>query len=272
MKIDFMKIHGIGNDFIITNNSIAPGDYSPVAKKICNRHFGVGADGFMVVEKSEKADVKMVYYNQDGSLAKMCGNGLRCFSKYIFDKNIVKSRNFTVETLDGIKKVEITEVDVQGLAKSIKAELGWYQLDFLRKTLIINEETLEIGSLHVGVPHVVVFEEILSENRLRTVGPALEKHQHFSEGTNVNFARVWDRENVEVKTWERGCGYTLGCGTGMTAVVVLGNLLGKLSTKVQAHSPGGSLEIQIYPEKKEIAMTGPAEAICEGVYELKFSK
>lgn len=272
MKIDFMKIHGIGNDFIITRNQVDPKDYSYAAKNICNRHFGVGADGFMAVEKSEKADIKMIYYNQDGSLAKMCGNGLRSFSKYVFDKKVVKKRKFTVETLDGIKKVEITEVDNQGFAKSIKADMGWYYLDFLRKTLKINGEALEIGSLTLGVPHVVIFEEALSEKRLMSLGPILEKHQTFLEGTNVNFALVLNKENVEIKTWERGCGYTLGCGTGMTAVVVLGNLLDRLSTKVNAHSPGGSLEIEIQHEKKMITMTGPAETICEGIYELKFSK
>jgi len=269
MKIDFMKIHGIGNDFIITEERLKILDYATTAKNICNRRFGVGADGFMVVEQSEKADIKMVYYNGDGTLAKMCGNGLRSFCKYVFDKNIVKRRNFTVETLDGIKQVEIIMVDDQGFAKSIKAEMGWYQLDFLSQTLKVEEENLTIGSLTLGVPHVVIFEETLSENRLKILGPALEKHQRFYEGTNVNFAKVLNKENVEIKTWERGCGYTLGCGTGMTSVVVLGNLLGKLSTKVQAHSPGGSLEIEIFNERKMITMTGPAQSICEGVYELK---
>ena len=272
MKIDFMKIHGIGNDFIITEDQIAPGDYSYLAKKICNRRFGVGADGFMAVEKSGKADVKMVYYNGDGSLAKMCGNGLRCFSKYVFDKNIVKERRFTVETLDGVKNVEVTEVDGQGFAENITADMGWYQLDFLRRTLKVNEENLEIGSLILGVPHVVIFEETLSKNRLKNLGPALEVHHSFSEGTNVNFAKVLDRENIEIKTWERGCGYTLACGTGMTSAAVLGNLLGMLSTRVTAHSPGGSLSIGINHEEKIITMTGPAETICEGSYQLKFSK
>ena len=271
MKIEFTKLHGIGNDFIITRDKIEKKNYSFVAKNICNRHFGVGADGFMTPEKSEIADIKMVYYNRDGSLAKMCGNGLRSFSKYVFDKKVLKRRNFTVETLDGIKKVEITQVDRQGFAKSIKADLGWFQLDFLRKTLEINGENLEFGSLTLGVPHVVIFEEALSEKRLKNMGPVLEKHPSFLEGTNVNFAKVLDKENVEIKTWERGCGYTLGCGTGMTSVVVLGNLLGKLSTKVQAHSPGGSLRIEIAHDEKMITMSGPAETICEGTYELKKS-
>ncbi|NBG89140.1 diaminopimelate epimerase [Isachenkonia alkalipeptolytica] len=269
MKIDFIKIHGIGNDFIITKDQLEPGDYSRGAKSICNRRFGVGADGFMAVEKSLKADVKMVYYNNDGSLANMCGNGLRSFSKYVFDNKEVKGRRFTVETLDGIKPVEITEVDPRGRAEKIKVEMGWYQLDFLSKILEVQGETLELGSLILGVPHGVIFEKRLSEERLKSLGPAVESHPLFSEGINVNFAKVLDGENVEIITWERGCGYTLGCGTGMTAVVVLGNLLGKLSRKVKAHSPGGTLEIEILEREKRITMEGPAETICEGTYELK---
>jgi len=272
MKIEFTKLHGIGNDFIITKDPIDPGNYSLAAKNICNRRFGVGADGFMTPEESENADIKMIYYNRDGSLAKMCGNGLRSFSKYVFDKKVITKRNFTVETPDGIKKVYIDEVDSRGFAKIIKADLGWFQLDFLDKTLEINGENLEFGSLVLGVPHVVIFEQALSEERLKNIGPVLEKHQSFLDGTNVNFAKVRDKENVDIKTWERGCGYTLACGTGMTSVVVLGNLLGKLSTKVTAHSPGGSLGIEMNHDQRMITMTGPAETICEGTYELKFSK
>jgi diaminopimelate epimerase len=272
MKIDFIKIHGIGNDFIITKDHIPPGDYSLTAKNICHRRFGVGADGFMAAEESEKADIKMVYYNQDGSPANMCGNGLRCFSKFVFDNKMVRGRKFTVETLDGIKKVDITEVDSQGAAKTIQAELGWYQLNFLHKTVNINGETLEIGSLVLGVPHGVIFQKTLSKNPLRDLGPGLEKHPLFPEGTNVNFADILDRDNVQIKTWERGCGETLGCGTGMTATAVLGNLLGKLSATVRAHSPGGSLVIDINNQARIITMTGPAKTICEGRYDLKLPK
>ena len=269
MKIDFMKIHGIGNDFIITKDPLDKKDHSYIAEKICNRHFGVGADGFMAVEKSKKADIKMVYYNSDGSLANMCGNGLRAFSKYVFDKELVVGHSFTVETLDGIKGIEIVSMDDGGFAKMIKADMGWYQLDFLRKPFQVHGESLTLGSLNLGVPHVVMFEEYFSQERLRILGPLLEKHQNFTKGTNVNFAKILNNENVEINTWERGCGYTLACGTGMTATVVLGNLLGKLSTRVHAHSPGGSLTIEINNRAKTIVMTGPAETVCEGIYDLK---
>lgn len=269
MKIEFTKMHGIGNDFIILKDPLDFREYSRWAKNICHRRFGVGADGFMAVEKSEKADVKMVYFNSDGSLANMCGNGLRCFSKYVFDNGTVKDRHFTVETLDGMKTVEITETDGEGLAEKIKVDMGWYQLNFLTKSLEVSGETLELGSLLLGVPHGVLFEKTLSTKRLKTMGPLLEKHPLFEEGTNVNFAEVLDRENVNIKTWERGCGYTLGCGTGMTSVVVLGNLLGKLSKRVKAHSPGGTLEIEVLDREKRITMEGPGKTICTGTYELK---
>ncbi len=271
MKIDFVKIQGIGNDFIIVESLGENIDYSYVAKNICNRRFGVGADGFMVVRKSEKADIRMMYYNGDGSLAKMCGNGLRSFSKFAYDQKLVKDRSFSVETLDGVKQVTITDLDQQGSAKTIKVEMGWFRLEYLQTRLKIQEENLEIGSLVVGVPHIVIFEEDLTDTRVNTIGPMLEKHKAFSEGTNVNFAKIVDRENVTIRTWERGCGYTLGCGTGMTSVVVLGNLLGRLSARVKAHSPGGSLEIEILEAQKMITMSGPAEKICEGRYELKYS-
>ncbi len=269
MKIDFTKIHGIGNDFIIVKEQLDPKNYGYGAKNICHRRFGVGADGFMAVEKSEKADVKMVYYNSDGSLANMCGNGLRCFSKYVFDNGEVPGRRFTVETLDGVKTVEVTGIDANGLAEKIKVDMGWYQLDFPSKTLEVQGETLEMGSLILGVPHGVIFEKSLSTQRLKRLGPQVENHPLFEEGTNVNLAQILDRENVKIITWERGCGYTLGCGTGMTSVVVLGNLLGKLSKKVKAHSPGGTLEIEIFDREKRITMEGPGETICTGTYELK---
>ena len=272
MKIDFTKIHGIGNDFIIIDPAEFLTDYSEGAKKICHRRFGVGADGFMVAEKSSRGDIRMVYFNGDGSPANMCGNGLRAFAKYAFDNKRVPGRKFTVETSDGIKPVEVTKVDGRGMAARIQVEIGWYRLDFLKKEIPLPSETVNLGSLTLGVPHGVIFEEKLSSKRVKTLGPILEKHPMFPLGTNVNFAEILSSHQVKVETWERGCGHTLACGTGMTSVAVLGNLLGRLASTVTVHSPGGSLEIEIIKDRGQIRMIGPAETICRGSYEFKFSK
>lgn len=274
----FWKLHGIGNDFIAIDgreDNIDANGYSKFAKLVCHRKFSVGADGILVVKNSDNADVEMVYYNSDGSRAAMCGNGLRCFVKFVYDNNIVRKEEFDVYTLDGIKKIKINlknnEID------SIKVNMGkgsFIPKDIpvvTNKDIFINERVqildkeFYISSINMGVPHTVILVDELNLEEVRKYGREIEKYKIFTEGTNVNFVKVVDKNNITVNTWERGCGYTLGCGTGMTASAVICNYLDKVGKSVNVTSQGGSVKIDI---EDFVYMTGPSVKICEGNLEV----
>lgn len=274
----FWKLHGVGNDFIAIDgrfDEIKPSDYSNLAQKVCHRRFSVGADGLLVVKNSEECDVEMVYYNSDGSRAAMCGNGLRCFCKFVFDHNIVNKEEFDVYTLDGIKKIKLNITD--GNIDSIKVNMGKGSFSGKDFGLNINKEKLieenikildrefEITSMLMGVPHTIIIVDDISIENVCKYGKEIEKNKIFAEGTNVNFVKIEDKENITVYTWERGCGYTLGCGTGMTASAVICNYLGKTQKSVNVTSEGGKVKIDI---EDFVYMTGPAVKICEGTMEV----
>lgn len=276
--INFTKMHGAGNDFIIVESKeVYSMDYSKLAQKICDRHFGIGGDGFMVVEKSLESDVKMVYYNSDGSLAKMCGNGIRCFSKYVFTKKIVDKPIFTVETLDGEKKISIRSDEYLG--NTILVSMGKPSLtasdvpvktnkeNFIQETISIDDVKLAVSSILMGVPHTVILLEDLEEYNILKIGPIIEKHELFPDKTNVNFVQIIDRENILVDTWERGAGKTLACGTGVCASVIISYFLNKVDKRVNVKVPGGELTIYI-EENLSTYMEGQASFICEGQYYL----
>lgn len=275
----FWKLHGIGNDFIAIDgryDNIKSENYGDLAKKVCHRKFSVGADGLLVVKNSNVADVEMVYYNSDGSRASMCGNGIRCFVKFIYDNNIVNKEDFDVHTLDGIKKIKINLENNE--IKTIKVNMG--SGSFLSKDIPVNsdKETFikekiqvldreyEVTSMLMGVPHTVVFVDDIDMNEINKYGYEIEKHEIFPQKTNVNFVKVIDEENILVRTYERGCGYTFGCGTGMTASVIISNYLNKVKKSVKVTSEGGSVKIDL--EEGFAYMTGPAVKICEGYLEV----
>ncbi|TQQ84438.1 diaminopimelate epimerase [Peptacetobacter hominis] len=274
----FWKLHGIGNDFIAIDgrfDGIEPENYSSFAAKVCNRRMSVGADGLLVVKNSDKADVEMVYYNSDGSRAAMCGNGIRCFCRFVYDTHIVKKEEFTVDTLDGVKHITLKTSD--GRVNSIKVDMG--HGSFLAKDVPVNtdeemfinqkvkilDREFELSSMLMGVPHTIVFIDEFDIDFIEKYGPAIEHCEIFPEKTNVNFVKVRDQYNINVYTWERGCGYTLGCGTGMTASAVICNYLEKTEKSVNVTSKGGTVKIDI---DDCIYMTGPAVKICEGYLEV----
>lgn len=276
--MQFWKLHGVGNDFVAIDGRIDNIDaecYSDIAKKLCHRHFGIGADGLLVVKNSDNCDVEMVYYNSDGSRANMCGNGLRCFCKYVYDNKIVTKDEFTVYTLDGVKKIKLNTKE--GNILSIKVNMGkpnfnpkfipvdTMKKEFIKELIQVEDKTFEISSVLMGVPHTIVFVEDLNKDDVYKYGPLLEKNNIFPKNTNVNFVKVEDEENISVHTWERGCGYTLGCGTGMTASVIISNLLNKVKNIVNVNSEGGIVKIDI---SDDIYMIGNAEKICEGTVEV----
>lgn len=275
----FWKLQGIGNDFIAIDgrdDNINSDDYGKLAKSVCHRKFSVGADGLLVVKNSNVADIEMVYYNSDGSRASMCGNGLRCFVKFVYDNNIVNKEKFDVDTLDGIKKVKLNLKNKS--INTITVNMGYASFKcsdipinsdkkiFINEEINVFDKNITINCVHMGVPHTVIFVDDMDMNKIHKYGPLIEKHEIFPEGTNVNFVKIIDEKNILVRTWERGCGYTLGCGTGITASVIISNYLKKVKDSVKVTSEGGSIIIDFIDN--EAYMTGKAIKICEGNLEV----
>ena len=275
----FWKLHGIGNDFIAIDQRFEENDlnyYSKLASNVCHRRFSVGADGLLIVKDSDIADVKMIYYNSDGSRASMCGNGLRCFVKFVYDNNIVNKEEFKVETLDGIKNIKVNLN--QNTIETIKVNMGngsfvcrdipviHNKEKFIKETVKIIDKEFEISSMFMGVPHSVIFVDDINLEEVHKYGSKIEKNEIFPQGTNVNFVKIEDNKSILVATWERGCGYTLGCGTGMTASAIISNYLGKVDKNVHVTSQGGCVKIDI--EEDFVYMTGPSIKICEGLLEV----
>ena len=275
----FWKMQGCGNDFIVIDGRFDNRDdnsYSTDALKLCARKFSIGADGFIIVKDSNESDIKMVYYNSDGSRGEMCGNGIRCFSKYVFDNNIITKDKFTVETLGGVKEI-ILDLNNDNTIKSISVDMGnaFFEPElipvhelfrdksrFIDESITVLGKEFKISSILMGVPHTVIFVEDISIEDVILYGREIEKHEFFPKKTNVNFVKVIDKNNIYVKTWERGCGYTYGCGTGMTASAIISNYFDKTSKNVSVKSLGGSVDIKI--NSSGAFMSGTAEKVFEG--------
>jgi len=271
----FTKMHGIGNDFIVMDaikNAIEnPG---ALAKQLCSRRFSIGADGLILICESDIADAKMRIFNSDGSEAEMCGNGIRCAAKYIFDERIVPEDEFTIETLDGVKTVYLVTED--GKAVSVTVNMGSPCFDPAKIPVDApaNEVDIEIDGfkmhffcVNMGVPHAVTFSLMPERRDFLRLGEILERHPLFPAKTNVEFCRVDDRENVKVLVWERGAGETLACGTGSCSVLAAGHTLGFIERRANIHLPGGTLDDR-WAEDGNIYMTGPAETVFEGEIEV----
>jgi len=270
-------MHGTGNDFIVIKYEDFPFQerFSDLAKQVCHRHFGIGADGLMIVSKSNIAKFKMHYYNSDGSLAAMCGNGIRCFSKFVYDEGLTDKEVFTVETLAGVKEVSLTTQDKT--AKYVKVNMGKIIYDpsevpvisdkssFINETIKVNDKEFIVTTVLMGVPHTVIFTDNLDVIEVKKYGALIERHNIYPENTNVNFAKIKDKGNIEVRTWERGAGYTLACGTGVSSVVGVAYRLGLVQNNVNVSIEGGNIKIEIM-EDNSVFMDGPAKDICSGVY------
>lgn len=274
----FSKMHGLGNDFIVID---ARGkediDYNSLAKRMCHRHIGVGADGILLVLDSKLADIRMRIINSDGSEAEMCGNGIRCFSKYVFERGIVKKDKFKVETLAGIIEPELI-LNEYGLVEKVKVNMGKPSFkrkdipmqgdpesDAINTSIEVDGKEYKITSLLMGVPHTVLFVDDVEKVDIYTLGPKIERHEVFPRKTNVNFVQVIDKNNIKVRTWERGAGATFACGTGSCASVIASNLNGYTERKANVHLYFGTLEIE-WQEDGTVFMTGPAEEVFVGEY------
>ena len=276
--MDFVKMHGLGNDFVFIEDKTGQDkDYIALARAMCNRHTGIGADGLIVIVDSRVADVRMRIINSDGSEAEMCGNGIRCFAKYVYDSGIIEKKQFTVETPAGIMEPEIT-VGADNKAELITINMGRPSFNrseipmegtdgrVLNEDLGVDGENWKITSLLMGVPHTVTYVDDVDSVDIEKIGPLFEKHEAFPKHTNINFAQQMDDRTVKVRTWERGAGATLACGTGSCSVAVASFLNGRTGREVDIQLPLGTLHIEYREEDGNVYMTGPAAVSFTGTW------
>lgn len=276
--MDFVKMHGLGNDFVFIEDKTGQDkDYTVLARAMCNRHTGIGADGLIVIVDSRVADVRMRIINSDGSEAEMCGNGIRCFAKYVYDSGIIEKKQFTVETPAGIMEPEITvgadnKVELitinMGRPSFNRSEIPMEGTDgrVLNEDLGVDGENWKITSLLMGVPHTVTYVDDVDSVDIEKIGPLFEKHEAFPKHTNINFAQQMDDRTVKVRTWERGAGATLACGTGSCSVAVASFLNGRTGREVDIQLPLGTLHIEYREEDGNVYMTGPAAVSFTGTW------
>lgn len=269
----FTKMHGAGNDFIVIDNrNGAVTDAGALAARLCARRLNIGADGLVLVEDSESCDTRMRIINADGSEAEMCGNGIRCFARFVYDEKIVEKEEFTVETLAGtmIPKMILADGKVTGVRVDMgepsfaAGDIPMNTETVLAQPIEIDGRSVTVSSVLMGVPHTVVFVEEgnVSWDDFDALAPKIEKHAVYPKNTNVNFAEIIDAEHIRVRTWERGAGPTLACGTGSCGVAVIAKALGMGGDRTVILLQAGELIIERSGEK--VFMTGPAEYVMRG--------
>ena len=275
MEFQFTKMHGLGNDMIlIDDREHVIKNENEFARSILHRHTGIGADCLLLVRNSDIADVKMMVLNNDGTEAEMCGNGIRCFIKYVIEAGIIHETEFTCETLAGIKCPHA--VVENGIVTAIGVDMGEPKLnckdipvaaegEFREKILFSHGKRFTVTSVNTGIPHTVVFVDDVALTEVEYYGSDIEQSPIFPRHTNVDFVQVIDRENIIMRVWERGCGCTMCCGTGACASAVACILAGKTDRKVKVHVEIGTLEIE-WRDDNTLWMSGPAETVCDGVY------
>lgn len=272
----FTKMHGLGNDFVMVNTfeEEIPESMLPRAGKfICDRNFGIGGDGLILILPSQVADLRMRVINSDGSEAEMCGNGIRCFAKYAYEHGLSKASHMRVETLAGIQVIELSLCG--GKVDAVRVDMGAPMLEraqipmvgdggqVVNEPLSVDGRELHITCVSMGNPHCVTFVDDLDSFPWREIGRQVEKHPAFPRKTNAEFAQVLGPGEIKMRVWERGCGETLACGTGACATAVASVLNGKTSGEVVVHLAGGDLKIG-WDGKGSVFMTGPAEEVFSG--------
>ena len=270
--MQFTKVHGLGNDFIILDGRTQTRDYATLAKKLCHRQTGIGADGLLIIENSGRAEIRMRIVNEDGSEAEMCGNGIRCFAKFVFREGIVPKTEFGVETLAGIMRPKL--VLENGEVTGVTVDMGEPVLECeaipvvgsgrcIDREMTIQGETLRYTTVLVGVPHTLIYVDDPTDKKWMNMGWDIEHASVFPKRSNVNFAKVVDEHTLVMRTFERGCGPTLACGTGACSVAVASYLNGKTERSVDIQIELGTLHIN-WAEDNHVYMTGPAEIVFTG--------
>ena len=279
--LNFTKMTGLGNDYIYVDctDGTKLKNIPEMAKKLSDRHFGIGADGLILIDKpdNKQSDFKMRIFNSDGSEAEMCGNGIRCVAKYIHDHNLSTNGKIAIDTLAGIKKVKILEND-EGVCNEAIVDMGepifqdknipYNVYEPFNKDLDINVEgeKMRFTVVSMGNPHAVTFVEDLDDLQIEMCGPVIESNPIFPNRTNVEFVQIIDKNNIRVRVWERGVGETFACGTGACAAVVASGLNGYTDEIVNVSLPGGKLKIE-WGKDNHIYMQGPATTVFEGKLE-----
>ena len=280
--IKFTKMEGLGNDYVYvdcTKQNLE--NASNLAKIISDRHFGVGSDGLILIKSSRKADFRMQMFNSDGTEAEMCGNGIRCVGKYVYDKGLTDKTTLKIETLAGIK---VLNLNVEGgKVKTVKVDMGEPILDyklipakdgkvyksrdgirFYKVNINIEGDLKELTCVSMGNPHGIDFANNIEKLKIEKFGPIIEVDEHFPNKVNAEFIEILDKHNIKMRVWERGAGETLACGTGACASVVASFLNGYTERNVTVELLGGKLEIEWNKEDNHVYMTGPAETVFEG--------
>ncbi len=280
-KIKFTKMHGCGNDYIYINGAEykIPAQNKPeFVQRLSDRHFGIGGDGVIFINPSDEADFEMEMYNADGSRAEMCGNGIRCVAKYVYDKGMTDRIQISIISAGKIKYLTLTVED--GKVSTVRVDMGKPELSaslipviseheqVVDEEITVGENVYRMTCVSMGNPHAVVFMDNVADLDLTKIGPQFEHHERFPKRINTEFVRVIDRNTVEMRVWERGTGETLACGTGCCATAVACVLNGKTEADVTVKVLGGEIRIQWDREADTVFMTGPASTVFEGEIDL----
>jgi len=272
----FTKMHGLGNDYVYVDCfSEQVDDPAATAVAVSDRHFGIGADGLILIMPSEAADVRMRMFNADGGEAQMCGNGIRCVAKYAYDHGRTKANPMAVETAAGIKEIRL-KIGADGKVRAATVDMGApilkaaeipvnvpqeQALDVAFRT---SERAFQMTCVSMGNPHAVIFVDDVHAVPLESIGPEIEHHALFPQRANAHFVEVHSPVEVTMRTWERGSGITLACGTGASAVCVAGAITGRTGRQITAHLPGGDLKLHWREDDDHVLMTGPAAEVFTG--------
>lgn len=281
----FTKMHGCGNDYVYVNGfeeHIDAEQKPELVSKLSDRHFGIGGDGVIFINPGKTAEFEMEMYNADGTRAQMCGNGIRCVAKYVYDYHLTDKTSITIESFGKVKYLELTLGD-DGKVSTVRVNMGAPILkasevpvisgneQVIDEEITVNGENYKMTCVSMGNPHAVVFVDDMADLKdfaIEQIGPYFENHERFPERTNTEFVRIIDRNNVQMRVWERGTGETLACGTGCCATTVACVLNGLTDTKVNVHVLGGVILCEWDREENLVYMTGPATTVYEGNVEI----
>ena len=275
----FTKMQGLGNDFVLVDGlkENLPKNLGELSQKLCDRHFGIGADGLVLVLPSQIADVRMRIFNSDGSEPEMCGNVIRCFARLVYDLNIIRKHTIKVETLAGIIVPEL--IFSQDQVVSVRVDMGEPRLErslipmegapgkVVDEAVKVDGNTYKVTCVSMGNPHCITFVSNIDDVPLADIGPKLETHPLFPRKTNVEFIHVLNKDEVNMRVWERGAGETLACGTGACATAVACVLNGLTNRAITVHLAGGDLHIE-WAENNHVYMTGPGQYVFTGEIEI----
>ncbi len=275
--MQFTKMHGCGNDYVYMDCTKGIVDNADkLAIKVSDRHFGIGADGLILIASSDVADFQMIMYNADGSRGEMCGNGIRCVGKFVYDKGLTAKKKVTVETLAGIKTLDLN-VNKDNKVETVRVDMGSPEFiaskvpvisdneKMLGETINVDGKEYVVDCISMGNPHCVVkLEEDVNELSLTDIGPSFENYKAFPNKINTEFINIRGKNSIRMRVWERGSGETLACGTGACAAAVSGIINGDVVSPVDVELLGGYLTIEYDPDKDVVYMTGPAKIVFEG--------